>query len=253
MFTVVLLLSALAPSQTPEVPTVRPIEVREDRVRQLVKERSFGNVSVLTVRGELKGSAVTQAAKFGNLKVTEANDDTGADLISKDDFFSKTNRPEMKSIDKYERQEDRLPFDIRLKTTARIAKKISLKGSIDLLIGGKRANADFPKLRSLAGTELKHVELAALGIKIKLVKVEKSAIEYTIDGNQGPIDEVVLLDKSGKKIESTAGTFSVGKGPVIHQNNFAQEIGADSTLRIVLLKDAKTVTVPIAFANLELP
>jgi len=231
---------------------VKPIEIRDERVRAFAKEQSFG-MTMLTVRGELKGPAVVQAAKYGNLKVTEATDDTGADLAIKDDSFFKTNQPELKSISQFERNDDRLFFNVRLKNPARTAKKVSLKGALDLLVGGKRVNADFAKVRSLAGTELKNPDLAALGIKIKLAKVDKS-VNYIMEGNLGLIDEVIVLDSAGKKMENGGhGTFSIGKGPPTHTINFAQDIPADATLRFVLLKDAKTLTVPITFTNLELP
>jgi hypothetical protein len=251
MLVEMLLFAMLAPAQT-AAPAVRPVEIRDERVKTLEKNQFAGNNS-LSVRGQLQGPAVKQASKYGNLKVSEAKDDTGADLIVKGDSFSATNQPDLKAIDDFARKEDKLDFDIRLKTTARAAKILSVKGSIDLIVGGTRVNADFPKVKALANSELKHAELTALGLKIKLAKVEKS-INYTMEGNETSIEEIVLLDKSGKKIDSQgSSSFSIGKGPRTFDMSFGQAIDPDATLRITLLKGAKPLTVPFAFDKLELP
>lgn len=252
MFVETLLLVMLAPAQAAAAPVARPVEVHDERVKTLEKTL-FAGSNALTVRGVLQGPAVKQASKFGNLKVSEAKDDTGADLIVKGDSFAATNRPDLNAISDFARKDDKLNFDIKLKTPIRAAKSISVKGTIDLVVGGARVNADFPKVKALANSELKHAELTALGLKFKLAKVEKS-ISYTMEGNEALIEEIVLLDKAGKKIESQGtSSFSFGKGPKNYDLGFGQAIDPDATLRITLLKGAKQVAVPFAFDKLELP
>ncbi len=252
MFSGLVMLLMLAPAQAAETAAARPLELREERVKPLEKT-AFSGMSALTIRAELKGPAVKQAAKYGNLKVSDARDDGGTDLFLKDDPFFGTNYPDMKLVDDFSRKEDRLGFSIRLKTAPRTAKKLSVKGSLDLLVAGTRVNADFPKVRSLSGSELKHPELEALKVKIKITKVEKT-LDYVLEGSDSLIEEIVLLDKAGKKI-NTAGTgsFSFGKGSKAYQLHFAQPIDATATLRVTVLKGARVVTVPFVFSNLELP
>jgi hypothetical protein len=247
-----LLLTLLAPAQAADVPAARPVEVRDERVKTLEKTM-FGGSNALTVRGVLQGPAVKQASKYGNLKVSEAKDDTGTDLIVKGDSFSATNRPDLNPISDFARKDDKLNFDVKLKTPLRTAKSISVKGTIDLVVGGERVHADFPKVKALANSELKHAELTALGLKFKLAKVEKS-ISYTMEGNEALIEEILLLDKTGKKVPSQGtSSFRLGKGPKNYDIGFGQAIDADATLRITLLKGARQVAVPFAFDKLELP
>ncbi|MBL8794464.1 MAG: hypothetical protein JNM56_11205 [Planctomycetia bacterium] len=247
-----LLLVLLAPAQASDVPAARPVEVREERTRTLEKT-VFAGTNALTVKAVLQGPAVKQAAKFGNIKVSEARDDTDADLIVKGDSFNATNQPELKPISDFNRKDDQLTFDLRLQPPARAAKSVTVKGTVDLIVGGTRVNADFPKVKALANTELNHAELAALGVKLKLAKIEKS-INYTMEGNEAVIEEIVLLDKAGKKIESQGrGSFRLGKGPKTFDISFGQPIDADATLRITLLKGAKQVAVPFTFDKLQLP
>jgi len=270
MWTGIVLSLALAQAQ-PAVPTVKATNLNENRGKQLLKEDGFfySNNSSLSISAQLQGPTAKEAVKIGNLKVSEATDDLKADLVrtGKDAFdsYNDTNQPAFRTIEEFSRRgkdKDVLSFFVQLAAPARAAKKVSAKGSIDLLVGGKVEAIEFPKLRSLEGTQLKHADLDSAGLKLNVVKPEKNAfkpeqhIVLKMEGDEKALNEFVLVDAAGKKIEGAhVSTFPDFKDRKIKNVTVSMQsaIPADAKLQIKLLKGFKTVTVPFEFKDIELP
>lgn len=252
-------LAALVAAQTPP-PTVRLLGVNEQRLRKVDKD-FFGGFEGLSVRFLLQGPAVKEAVRQGNLKVTEAVDDAGKSLIVADSkgggSFFQTNQPDFADIGKFDRREDRLEREVRMAVPARSAKTVTVRGSIDLIVGGADVNLDFGGVKLREERSLEHAELVAAGIKFKLVKARFGGdrqIACTIDGDERLFRELALVDTAGKATKlDPQGWFQSGNGPKVRNFGASAALPMEGTLRVVVRKGGTTVTVPLVFEKVELP
>ena len=256
-----------------DVPVAKAISISETRTKPLEKENVFfGPQSNLYLQGKLSGQAVKDAVKYGNLKMTEAVDDQKTDLILKKDpnTFSTTDQPDYNPIRDFERDQktkDDLRFSINLKAPPRTAKKVSIKGSIDLL-SGTPTTLEVEKAKSLEGTELKSPELEALKLKATFVKPGKNffgkpdqVLMIKFDGDERPImeQETFLVDGKGKKLHEAFGVSWEFRQPDTKEKSRTLWIScngpipADAKLQLKFLKAPKVTTVPFEFKDIELP
>jgi hypothetical protein len=262
-FALLLVLSGSAWAQAPAgggaaPPTVELLGITEQRVRKVSKDL-FAGFESLTVRFAIRGAAVKEAFRVGNLKVTEAKDEAGSDLVLAEtaQAFQRTNRPDFADVGRFDRREDRLEREVVLKPAARSAKWITLKGSLELVVGGTDVHADIDAVKLKEERALEHADLAGAGLKIRLVKQAfggERQIHAVFEGDQRCFREFAVLDKAGKASRlEPRGWFQSGKGPKVHSFGAAGALPAEATLRVTVRKGAATVTVPFAFERTELP
>jgi len=245
----------LAVGQTEAVAV--PSGLMESRNKALEKNSFFGGAQ-LSLTFKISGPGVLAAVKIGNVKVTEATDDTGTSLIGKGSNGEiQSEQPDMRTVGQYERNKDVMSQYVWLKAPPRSAKSVSFKGSVDLLVGGTPANAEFAGIDPWAEKELAHAELEAVGIKVKLHKSafnNASAINFVLEGNTNLINSVEYVDSAGKVAKSqNSGWSKFGNGPKVTTYYFQEKLAAGGTLRFVVLKGAKTVTVPLVLEKTDLP
>jgi hypothetical protein len=271
MWTGVMLALVLGQAKA-DAPVVRPFALHEYRSKALDKDAFIGEPN-LNFQAHVQGSAVKDALKVGNLKVTEAVDDQKADLIMRrkkgDSFGPMSDQPEFRVIQQFDRDQnkDNLNLNFQLRAPGRTAKKISAKGSVGLVFGTATIG-EFAKVKSLEGSTLKSEDLDALKLKVMIVKPTKDNsfgkpeqnVVIEVEGDVFPIieTEITLLDGAGKKMEGFYPQwqfqFDNDKGKprrMVLNNN--QNIPADAKLQIKYIKSAKIVTVPFEFKDVELP
>lgn len=268
MFTGLMLSLVLCQSK-PEVPTVKLYNLNENRTKSFDKD-AFSGGSTLTLSSRLQGAAVKDAYKIGNLKLAESTDDRKNDLVMRvkpGEFGPSSDQPEYRVIGQYERDKDKdnLTFWATLRAPERTAKKISAKGTIDLL-SGTVSTAEFAGAKGLEGSDLKSEDLDALKLKVTVHKPGKEffgdlkkQLILKVEGDERPIieNETGLVDGKGKKIETSAywnfrqpNDKEKARTLTISSN---LPIPADAKLVIKFLKDPKVVTVPFEFKDVELP
>ncbi len=269
MWTGIVLSLALGQAAAPPVPAVTLNSVSEHRSKQIDQKTTGFNSEDLSLVLELKGPTVKDAFKHGNLKVTLGEDDLKTDLVrrlAKGETFGYTSdQPELKRFEDYLRTgegKDLMRVYVNLKAPPRAAKNVSIKGSYDLLVGGTPGTAEFPKVRALEGTTLKNADLDAIGLKVNVLKPGKNffgkpeqTLLLTYEGDDRLVSEVNVLDGAGKKIEGNlySNVDFMNKKLKNVSFNCNSSIPADAKLQIKVAKDAKSVTVPFEFKNVELP
>jgi hypothetical protein len=259
MWTGVMLSLVLAQAQ----PTVTAKSVNETRYKELTKQAFGFSFDGLSIGFEMEGPAIKEMVKYGNLKVAEAKDDKGADLIKKPqrpgDTFNSSDQPEMRVVQDYEQKQGKVSFQVSLKKTARTATKVSAKGSIDALVGGTKGEAEFAKVKALEGTQLKNADLEGLKLKVTVAKPAKSffgkpeqMVVLEFDGDDASIIDYSLVDAAGKKVNVFPFTTMKEKVKVV-TFNFDKAVPPDTKLKINYVKGAKRVTVPFEVKDVELP
>ena len=119
----------------------------------LGKQTSIGGYERLAVTLRLEG--LKDVRSYGNLKVSHARADTGADLIRREkdqgSFFAVTAVPHFRVVEEWQAKAKKADFEVILHRTSRGAKSVRLKGSIDVLLGGEAKHVDFPNFRDAEG------------------------------------------------------------------------------------------------------
>jgi len=246
----------LLPAQAEPTGTAKAAGVQELRIKKYTPDTKLGNDS-LWVRVEIEGPAVAKALKYGNLKITKAVDDAGTDLHNAAGPNA-SDSVAMKAYSRLDRKSGKLPIDVKMKAPPRGAKSIALQGSIDLLTASDTTKAEFAGTKVDTEIDLKDPALEAAGVKIRVVKApgpkNEKALTLLIDGNEDSFEDVEI-DFAGKPARpaSTAVAKAAGNKPRNRYFYFADKLPESFTLRVLLLKGAKTVTVKIDFEKLELP
>jgi hypothetical protein len=258
MFGVVLLcLFGAEQAETPKVTTMTT----------LVEERNsvVGKKDANRVFDRLYASFRIEGAKnvrsYGNLNVTEAKTDTGADLIRrrKDPkaVFGITNVPGFLAVRDGEAKSGKIDVQIELFTAPRAAKKFKLKGTIEVLVGGETTNIDIPDIVAKKDKDvLEHEAFKAAGLKIvvssRFGKDEKS-FYYTIEGNDSIVKETTVVDASGKVIPASRGIAGSRTSGQTHYVSSPKKLPKDAKLRVTIYKGGKISKLPFEFDNIELP
>jgi len=245
-------------ADTPKVTTMTTVV--EERNSVVGKEDSPRVYDRLHASFRIEGAKNVRS--YGNLNVTEAKTDTGADLILRPKerraVFALTNVPGFLAMSDSEAKAGKVDVQIELFTTPRAAKTFKLKGTIEVLVGGETTDIDIPNIVARADKEvLRHEAFTAAGLKIILdqssfAKNEKR-VAYTIEGNNSIVKEITLVDASGKRIpvsHSSAGSRTSGQ---THFVTSSQKLAPDVKLRVTVYKDAKISKLPFEFDNIELP
>jgi hypothetical protein len=255
----VLLLSGLLGAARAEKPKLSAVWLREQRNKSLAKYTSIGGYERLEVRLQLEG--LKGVRSYGDLKVTEAKADTGADLIRRPKdrgaFFAVTGMPYFRVVPDYQAKSGTAEVEVILHKAPRGAKKVSLKGGLDVLTGGEPTHIDFANFRDVEA--LKDNALTAAGLKISKSK-EKTAntdtqLTYSIEGDNSTLLEISLIDASGKKIKTSGGYYysrSPFRGGGSYSLTSSQKIPKDAKLRVTLIKGGNRTMLPFAY-DLELP
>jgi hypothetical protein len=255
---VLLCLLGAGQAETPKVTTMTTL--MEERNSVVGKPDSARVFDRLYASFRIEGAKTVRS--YGNLNVTEAKTDTGADLIrhrkDKKAIFGITNVPGFLAIRDYQAKTGMIDVQIELFTAPRTAKTFKLKGTIDVLVGGEPTDIDIPNIVTKEEKEvLEHKAFSAAGLKIIMARWpfgnNENRVAYTIEGNNSIVKEITVVDASGKVIpasHSSAGSRTSGQ---THFVTSSRKLPRDAKLRVTIYKGAKTLKLPFEFDNIELP
>ncbi len=253
------LLALLVAFQAAEQPQLSPRYFFEQRNRTVASGfTSIGGFERLELRLELKN--IKDVRSYGNLRITEAKTDTGVDLIrrpkDKEAFFGTTNRPIFETPTQYESRSGKVWIEVLFDKTPRTATKVTIRGSLDVLMGGKPADIDFANISKLQGTTLQNKKFTAAGMTIKVKKARyKNKVELIASGNNSILSDITVVDNAGKKISSRTISYSY-KGTsdkCFYRITSSQKIPADAKLRVIIIQGGRIHTLPIRLKNYNLP
>ncbi len=248
-------------------PTVTPIHIAESRSKVLVapKKDDGGMVMfadsgvVVTVR--IEGEQAKGATHYGQIKITEAVDDTGKSLKPSEDRASFAGEDGFTEITRM-RMGDEKPrnmetkIDLRLEVPARNATKIArLKGSFQVKAGGQEKVVSVPKVKALLGQSLKDPALAAAKLQIKLAKAGEPGGEPTltmeVTGPIAAIQNADVLDAKGAKVNN--GYSKSGGETTTYALTLERPLDDTMTLKLSLIVGQKIVDVPLDLKDIPLP
>ncbi|MCG3137732.1 MAG: hypothetical protein HJJLKODD_01582 [Phycisphaerae bacterium] len=274
--TLVTVLAAMWISTEPTSPApatdikVQAVKVAETRSVQLQPDGPKmkyngqpGQAAQLAVTVELIGAQLAQVVQYGQLKINSAADDQGQPLKAPEESFS-TISSGMQEVDRqsmyfwYEEvPTDRIQFDLIFEPTARTAKQIkTIDAAIQLNLVAEKRQIVFENPTGLADQKLTHADLEAAKLNISLGKSEgeeaKNTIKLQINGSRDGLIDAELQDASGKKLETSRMTWSMGDNTEMSLQSW-EPLPEGVKLVLTVGIGQQTLNVPIKLENINLP
>lgn len=272
---VVASLPALARAQDATVTLKTLTETRE---LDVVKDRFSGWQNGIELKLHADGPAVQGARRYGEFKIEKAVDDTGTDLTTPGagptvwNAMHEVRAPMVFGPQKDEPKPTGFDFDLKLPTpSARSAKSMSLKATMQVLVGGEKKIITVKPIKANLGKTLDDPALAAVGVKITLVDPAKGAgtgtvgrlmgigspkgVTLHIVGDPDAIASVEIVDASGKR--ASHDSMSRSKTGVTNEKTITYFLDKpptdDLALNIEVWPGQKRITVPIELKDVQLP
>ncbi|MGE3806068.1 MAG: hypothetical protein AB7K24_15465 [Gemmataceae bacterium] len=213
---------------------------------------------LLDVVFEGQEALLKNAARVGNLQIASARDDTGADLKPAEQNMSTLL---LTRISDYQKQQGIIQAALKLQPSARGAKTVSVRASIEVATGGTPITLDFPKIQTMQGKTLEHPELTAAGLELQVIKpgvvfggkLEKTVQFQILAGRESAIGEIGVVDAAGQYHASRTPMDILIYNKLPTMSGSFENFDPNWTLRITLLKGVKVVKLPIELIDVELP
>jgi hypothetical protein len=259
---------------------VAPVSITEARSRQFDgpqegQQRLAGEDLTLLLR--LSGDDLESAAEYGMLRIREATDDTGRSLLLKGDdriiypeeqAFVPFRIPEFESDPKSAPRQ----FEVHLLPADRKAVKIAtLKGQVQIRIGGEEKFVSAPKAKGLLGKKIEDPILAEAKLEVRLLPVatkpentfapdDAEWVDIEVKGNPAAVQKIEMLDSTERDLrvgsaiddEDAAGEKTEED---LHHHRIAISRALDEkmTLKLTLRIGQKVIVVPIDLKDVKLP
>lgn len=239
-------------------PVVQPTQVIETRIRQIAKgDPDRWDAPGLTVLLRISGPAIKNARLAEPPKITEAKDDTGADLMPPKDDEIMDGGHFMMGIGEHAEAKDVVPVSVRLKLPARKATRIStLTGQVTLNSGGDEKVVNAAGLAELVNKDVENADLKAAGVTIRVLPSEDKSgksLKLRIGGSTQAIRSADVLDAAGESLVQGTGTSTDEKGVTETTYDLSKSMDAKTSFKMTVLVGQKKVTAPISLKNIDLP
>lgn len=196
--------------------------------------------------------------------VTEATDDTGADLKPAPGPVGDDGTTEFPPVRRQTGAQtyEELPgfyAPAKLKLPARQARKLaSLKGEIRVLAGGgdKPQTITVPNVKSLGGKTASHPDLSRAGVTLQVAEpsqIDDRGLSVMISGRTPRDVSFSVIDADGKRISRGGSGDGSGGGARYWRIDLERPLRDSDSLTVSLPIGQKQVTVPFALKDVELP
>lgn len=239
-------------------PVVQPTQIIETRMRQIAKgDPDRWDSPGLTVLLRISGPAIKNARLAEPPKITEAKDDTGADLMPPKDDEIRDGGHFMMGIGEHDEAKDVVAVSVRLKLPARKATRIAtLTGQVTLNSGGEEKVVNTAGLAQLVNKDIESADLKAAGVTIRVLPAEDKtgkSLKLRIGGSTQAIMSVDVLDAAGESLVQGTGTSTDEKGVTETTYDLSGPMDAKTTLKVTVLIGQKKVVAPFTLKDVDLP
>lgn len=271
--TAVLALLTLAPLAHAAV-SVKVVRVEESRVKELLEDAdpSQGTMlSQVTLTLRLEGPEIAGATEYGQPRITQASDDTGASLkpepLGAGDFFMPLQSGAFASSDE---QAAARPTEVRVSLNApqRNAAKITrVRGEVRVKAGGEKKVVMVAGVNGRIGKRVDDPALKAAKLTVTVLdpKAQEDgerfgadagpgggAVSVKITGDNSVVKQVDVVGPDGQSISQGRSTAGSGN-TTVYSVMFDRELDQSMSLKIELLTGQKVVRVPIDLRDVPLP
>lgn len=236
-----------------QIEETRAVQFTDDHISRMPPEMRI----VLSLRGPEAESSI----RYGDIKLEQAVDDRGTDLIPQKDPFGETTRFKDYANAFFRKSNfagNAKPdpqVDLRLALPKRAATKIArLRGSVTLADQGTIQTVELTNLKQPGKKALSFPPDAHVGVTVDIPSGDDvRSIGLEISGDEKKLDSVKIVDASGKDISSGVSSMVINGGPVSKSIQLNRPI--DNSMKLVAKFAAnQTVTVvPFDLKDIPLP
>lgn len=195
------------------------------------------------------------AAKGMRVRVATATDDSGKNLIDKEQsgFFRDEFRPLEEPFGPGPAKKGEFETSVKLLNPPRTATTFDLTGVVELLSPqADPASVVSADLAQAAGKPLADAALKAAGVEITLQAPKGDEISYKLKDPNHKVAVVEFCSAEGKPLK-TNGSSSMGFGATKSCSVTIPNAPDKITARILLLTDKAVVKVPVKLSGVKLP
>ncbi len=240
-----------------------PYRIEESRNLTLVKDSVQYPADEMKITFSLNGPDVDSFVRYGELKLDEAVDDQGTNLIPKKDPFNRaakfqdfSNAFFRKMALKQKQTADPPQVELRLTSAKRTATKIAhLRGTLSLAQAGTIKAIEVSGLKTLGTKKLDVPAEAGIAITVTAkpdASKEIHSIELEITGDANALDSIAMVDAAGKEMSNGSSSWSAGG---TDHKTLDLEKPLDDSMKLVvkISMDRKTLQVPFDLKDIALP
>jgi hypothetical protein len=241
---------------------VTPQRIEETRHQVFDDDKVSRTSAGLKLVLELSGPEVESATQSGHVKIEEAVDNTGVNLIPHGDTFHDPSKftdfnnaffRHSNFSGTPETVKPQVALDLAL--PARAAVKIArLRGSMELSDGGKTNTVE---LGGLIGAGKKVVPLPnGSPVAVTVVVPDRENVDrlsLEITGDESALDSVEVVDASGKKNSIGISRWTINGGPAHQSLGLWKPLDASMKVVVKTISDRKITKVPFDLKDIQLP
>lgn len=241
---------------------ITPQRIEESRALIFKDDKVSRTPAALKLVLDLGGPEAEAATQYGRVKLDEASDNTGANLIPHADVFHDPAKfreyanaffRDSKFGGKPERAKPQVELDLAL--ASRAAVKIArLRGSLELSDGGKTNVVELGTLKHAGKRAVPLPNGAPMGLTIVVPSddnVRSIRIEST--GDDSALASLEVVDATGKSISTGISSWSMNGGPAQKSLGLAKPLDDSMKLVVKVISDRKITAVPFDLKDIPLP
>jgi hypothetical protein len=239
---------------------VVPYFVEEHRSATLHDDQVSRGTPRLEVTVGLVGPEAESADKYGEVKIDEATDDTGANLLTGTDTWDSGKLQEYANAFFRQHNFGGRPTPapevaISLPPPKRSATKIArLRGSLSLAEGGTTNRVELSGLKGAGKKTLPVPEKAHATVVASVAAGDNvRSVEVEITGDENAVESLEVFDAAGQKVSTGTSTWAFNGGPPHRVVGLSRPV--DDSLKLVakIITDRKITKVPFDLKDIPLP
>jgi hypothetical protein len=236
-----------------------PARIEEVRTLILVDDKVSRTPASLKLTLSLTGPEAESAVRYGNLKLEEAVDDKGSNLIRTNDTFHEAAKFKDYSNAFFRKSsfggktDPQVEIDLALPT--RQATRITrLRGTLELAEQGTSQTIELAGLKGAGKKALAVPANAGVGIAATVASGEAvRSVGIEITGDESAVESLDVVDASGKKISNGLSSWTLNGGPVKKTLTLRQPLDDSMKLVATLALNRKITKVPFDLKDIRLP
>jgi len=211
----------------------------------------------------LSGPEADSATQSGRVKIEEAVDNTGTNLIrGSDPFFHDPSKftnfknaffRYSKFGEKIENVKPQVELDLAVPSRAAV-KIARLRGSLELSDGGKTNTVELGGLKSPGKKTVPLPNGSPATVTVVVPDDENvHSLSLEITGDESALASVEIVDAGGKKISTGISRWSINGGPAQQSLGLMKPLDASMKLVVKVISDRKITKVPFDLKDIALP
>lgn len=258
--------AAAAPAQAKELSGPMRIEliaIGDSRVRFWNENFAKTANPGMRMRCMLTGERLPEAVRLGRLILEKVTDDTGKNYVdaAKIDAEARTATNPV-SMNKQMLAQGGIDLYTDLEASPRKATKFTqISGFANVVLGAEPSSVTLRNATSLEGKSLDNAELAAAGIKVRVVPTaeqteqgQERGLALQFESGDAKVKSVDYYDEWFRRMPSRSrpGKTKDGK-PYTFYPLLSGNLSEDSSMVIEFFQKAETIKVPLELKDVEMP